>query len=420
MVARISSSNNLYGALVYNQNKVEKGRAKIIFAHRMIENREGKFDMNTTLQSFEPYLVANRRTEKPVLHVSLNPDPKDTLSDERLSEIAEEYMQKTGYGDQPFIVYKHEDIERRHLHIVSLRVDENGRKMNDKFEYRLSMQVCRGLEEKYGLVPAERKLPLESLPFKKVEYEKGDLKHQIANVIRPVAESWHFQSFREYRALLSLFNVAVEEVSTPRGRLYNDFWDLEAHREVRGVVYSALNEKGEKVGNPFNSSLFRKEVGLDALKKRYEKSKVTMREKGLKERSKQVIAEALPACKSRPELERALEKQGMSVVFRTNGQGRIYGATFIDHRQKAVFNGSRLGKEFSANVFNEKFNETGICPGNTFKAGEAEQKPFQETGENANLGGIFSLLIPESATNDEIEERNLTRLMKKKKKQQHF
>ena len=39
-----------------------------------------------------------------------------------------------------------------------------------------------------------------------------------------------------------------------------------------------------------------------------------------------------------------------------NPEGRLYGITFIDHTSRTVFNGSRLGKPFSANVFNELFN----------------------------------------------------------------
>jgi hypothetical protein len=151
--------------------------------------------MHTCLQSFEPYLLANKRTEKPVLHISINPDPKDKLSDEQLSEIAQTYMQKMGYGDQPFIVYKHEDIERRHIHVVSLRVDEDGRKIDHNFERKRSMDICRNLEQQYGLVPADQKKREEGLPLKKVDYSKGDVKHQIANVIRSVARDYHFFEF---------------------------------------------------------------------------------------------------------------------------------------------------------------------------------------------------------------------------------
>ncbi len=407
MVAKISSSNNLYGALAYNQNKVDEKHAKVIFSNKIIETVDGQFNINTGLQSFEPYLLENelsakRKIQKPVLHISINPDPKDKLNDEQFSEIAQEYMQKMGYGEQPFIVYKHEDIERKHIHIVSLRVDEQGKKINDKFEHRRSMNACRELEQKYGLVPADQKQKQENLPLKKVDYKKGDVKHQIANVIRPVVKDYHFLSLKEYRALLSLYNVGVEEV---RGEV-ND-------KKYRGLVYSALNKKGEKVGNPFKSSLFGKSVGVENIEKRIKKSAEVIKNRKLKERSKLIIAEAMKNCKNRSGFEKALGKQGISVLFRTNDEGRIYGATFIDHEQKCVFNGSRLGKEFSANVFNELFKTT-------VKQDKKQGfEPFRKSGgdfeENSGLGGIFSIFNPETEDFPN-EEMQLTYRKKKKRR----
>jgi len=419
MIAKISSSNNLYGALAYNQTKVDKEKAKVIFANKIIENRDGTFDMRTCLQSFESCLPAKYRTEKPILHVSINPDPKDKLTDEQLSEIAQIYMQKMGYGDQPFIVYKHEDIEREHIHIVSLRVDENGKKIDSAFEHRRSMDVCRELEQKYGLVAADKKRRQDVLPLKKVDYEKGDVKQQLANVIRPISKEWYFQSFNEYKTLLSIYNIGVEEVKgvkSPSGDL-----------GVLGLSYSALNAKGEKVGAPFKSSLFGKEAGYEALNSRYVKSKEIIKEKGLKERSKKVISEALLNCKSRPELEKALAKQNISAIFRENEQGRIYGATFIDHEQKCIFNGSSLGKEFSANTFNDIFSLNHDLQDYkiTLKQEQESSQSFNHVNQDSrgsDLDGFFDFFSvnQESDISDEIAEHDLIRRLKKKKKQQRI
>ena len=79
-------------------------------------------DIRLALLSFENYLLANRNTEKPVLHISLSPAPEDRLTDRRLAELAERYMQKMGYGDQPYITYKHADTHNTHIHIVSVCV----------------------------------------------------------------------------------------------------------------------------------------------------------------------------------------------------------------------------------------------------------------------------------------------------------
>ena len=428
MVAKISSGNTLYGILAYNQIKVDEGHAKVIFSNKMIEPLDGKFDIHLCLRSFEACLSANKRTENPILHISLNPDPKDVLTDEQLSEVAQEYMQRMGYGDQPFIVYKHEDIERKHIHIVSLRVDENGKKIDHNFERRRSMKVCRDLEQQFNLTPAIKPHlpPVSHLPLKPVDCNKGDVKHQIANVIRPIAKEYHFLSLKEYRALLSLYNVGVEEV---RGEING--------KEYRGLVYFALNDKGIKVGSPFKSSLFGKSVGIDALEKRIEKSAEVIKDRGMKERSKRVITAAMRTTNNRTDFEKALEKQGISALFRQNEEGRIYGATFIDHEQRCVFNGSRLGKEFSANVFNELFNgRESHTPTENTPFAPSQESPMPHPShsnptyeENFNSGEIgagwksaepifdFSF-TPDYSVSDDRAEQELIRRLKKKKKQQ--
>lgn len=404
----MSSGSSIYGVLSYNQLKVDDQHAKVVLTNRMIEPRDGIYDINICMRSFEPYLLANNRTEKPVLHISLNPDPKDVLTDEQLSGIAQEYMDKMGYGNQPFIVYKHEDIDRHHLHIVSLRVDENGAKLDHNFEHRRSMKVCRELEEKYNLAPATKKQWQEGTPLKPVDYDKGDVKHQIANVIRPVVNGYHFQSFKEYRAMLSLYNINVEEVKGEvKGKIY------------QGLVYSALNDKGEKVGNPFKSSLFGKSVGFNAIEKRCEQSKEIISEKNLREPTKHAVAKVLRTTGNRADFEKELAKVGISVLMRENKEGRIYGVTFIDHNTKCVLNGSRLGKEFSANVINGLDSppakaEKHLQPDNA--AHSFEPTPTAQQESDNVIDGVAGIFSTEIHGTDPEEERFIRRMKKKRRK----
>ena len=117
MIAKIGRSGNLYGALAYNQLKVENENGQILFANKMIETANGHYSVAQLAQSFAPYLIANCNTEKHTLHISLNPDPKDKVSDDKFREMAEEYMREMGYGEQPFVVFKHTDIDRSHIHV---------------------------------------------------------------------------------------------------------------------------------------------------------------------------------------------------------------------------------------------------------------------------------------------------------------
>lgn len=150
----------MFGALAYNQNKVDSEEAKVLFSNRMLLSEDGNFSISECMRSFEMQMPVQLSTKKPILHISINPHPEDVLSDSQLSDIAKEYMQKLGYGDQPYLVYKHTDIDRHHIHIVGLRVDENGRPLNDKFEHRRSKQITRELEKNTGFTRQnERNVP---------------------------------------------------------------------------------------------------------------------------------------------------------------------------------------------------------------------------------------------------------------------
>ena len=111
MVAKISTGKDLYGALAYNQTKVENGHAKILDANLLPYPEDGRFRMGETMKAFTAWLPSHFRTEKPVIHISLNPHPDDVLTDGQLAAIGREYMEKLGYGNQPFLIFKHEDID---------------------------------------------------------------------------------------------------------------------------------------------------------------------------------------------------------------------------------------------------------------------------------------------------------------------
>lgn len=311
----------------------------------MLLNEDGNFSIGECMHSFEMQMPVQLSTKKPIVHISINPHPEDVLSDQQLTDIAQEYMQKLGYGNQPYLVYKHEDIDRHHIHIVGLRVDENGKPLNDKFEHRRSKQITRELEKKYDLHPAERKERTERPELKKVDYAAGDVKHQIGNAVKGACYSYRFRSFGEYKALLACYNVYAEEV---KGEI--------SGKPYQGIVYSAMNDKGEKVGNPVKASRIGKSVGYEALERRMQKSGEVIKDKNLKERTRRTVAAVMKTADNRKELERQLKQQGIDVLFRQNDSGRIYGVTFIDHDNRVVLNGSRLGKEFSANVFNETYS----------------------------------------------------------------
>lgn len=108
MVAKISIGSSLYGALAYNGEKINKEEGRLLATNKIFDNCTGKLDIARAMEDFSRYLSPHIRTEKPVIHISLNPHPNDRLTDTELEGIAREYMEKMGYGSQPYIVFKHE------------------------------------------------------------------------------------------------------------------------------------------------------------------------------------------------------------------------------------------------------------------------------------------------------------------------
>ena len=270
MVAKISMGSSLYGALAYNGEKINEARGKLLATNKIYNDGTGTVDIGRALNDFLLYMPSQTRVEKPVVHISLNPHPEDRLTDTDLQNIAREYLEKLGFGEQPYMVYKHEDIDRHHVHIVTVNVDENGRRLNCDFLFRRSDRIRRELEEKYGLRPAERRSERLENPLHGVDVSAGDVKRQVGNTVKAVCRQYRFQTMGEYRALLSLYNVTVEETQgNVRGR------------EYRGLVYSATDSNGNKVGNPFKSSLFGKTVGYDAVQKKFARSGQDIRDRKL-------------------------------------------------------------------------------------------------------------------------------------------
>ena len=350
MIAKISSTENLGGALGYNFKKVEKGEASILLATELYQDRGGRYTMEDVLADMEALIPKKCRTKKAVFHCSLNPHPDEKLSDETLMQIAREYMEALGYGNQPYIVFKHNDIAREHIHIVSLRVDSKGRKIDDRFEKRRSKQITDALEKRFGLIPSSKVADKAVEETPKIDTTQGNIKEQVTSVIRMVLKHYRFCSLGELNAVLSKYNLAVEEVKTEfRGKKYD------------GLIYVPTDDRGGKVSTPIHASDIGRGVGYTAVQNRMQKSKQTI--KPLIPTVRRKVLEVMRTSPDTKEkLQQKLEEQGLRVVIRRNESGRIYGITFIDDEQGVALNGSRLGKGYAANVFNGYFSNPAHNP----------------------------------------------------------
>ena len=318
MVAKISVGSSLYGALSYNGEKLNKDEAHLLGANKIVLPPDEKVNIGQLVDNFHLFMPKQGRTKK----------------------LAREYLEKIGFGDQPWIAFKHEDIDRHHIHIVTVNVDEQGKRIDMAFLHRRSKKATQELEEKYNLKKADRQRVDPNEPIRKVD-PAGDLKRQVANAVKLVGMRYKFQTLGEFNAVLGLYNIRCEQTD---GRVNG--------REYHGLVYFAMDDNGNTIANPFKASRLGKFASRAAINGHFQRSAI-----GIDIRpTKRIIKDAMDHATGKQDFIDKLKAQGIDLVLRYTAEGRIYGATYVDHNTQTVLNGSRLGREFSANALEQWFN----------------------------------------------------------------
>ena len=341
MVAKITIPKSIEAALNYNEKKVQKAAAECLHAANYLSEAKN-MNFYQKLNGFEMLNNLNSRATTKTIHISLNFDPSEKLSNDKLIEVANVYMEKIGFGQQPFLVYKHEDAGHPHIHIVSTTIKANGSRINTHNIGRNQSEKARKeIEQQYGLIKAERQQQLLRPGIKPVNalkaiYGKSETKHSISNVVGAVFSQYKFTSLPEFNAALKQFNVVADR-GKEEGRIYMN----------RGLVYRILDTDGNKVGVPIKASSIGCKPILDNLEKKFAANEVA--KEPLKQRTKNAIDECLQTSPgSMKNLVATLNQKNIYTLLRQNAEGRLYGITFVDNQYKVVFNGSDLGKGYSA------------------------------------------------------------------------
>ena len=348
MVTIIKTSHSIRSIFNYNENKVKTGIAECIGAGNYPVDVDKMSDV-MKLNRFTKRLELNENAKRNSVHISLNFDPSENHSKEKLIAIADTYMEKIGFGKQPYLVYQHHDAGHPHLHVVTINIERDGKRIDlHHLGIRKSEPARKEIEELFGLVKAEGRKKTEEfklLPIAigKVQYGRIESKKAISNVLNAVLNQYKYASLPELNAVLKQYNVLADRGSE-NSKIFLS----------KGLVYRILDEQGKPIGVPIKASDFYSKPTLKFIEEKFKRNEI--RRIPDKARVKIVIDIALlrEQSISTNELARLLEKEGINTVFRRSAEGLLYGITYIDHQTKSVFNGSSLGKEYSAKAIQER------------------------------------------------------------------
>lgn len=353
MVAVIGSGVSIRRTFLYNENKVKEGVAECLMASAYPMDLE-QMDERQRLNMLLKTAALNPDVKRSSIHISLNFAPGEQLSDATLKEIASDYMARIGFKDQPFLLYRHDDAAHPHLHIVTTKIRPDGsRIVTQNIGKNLSEPARKAIENKYGLVKAEQQkeqsFALKPVNASKVIYGEQPTKKAISAVLQSVLQGYKYTSLPELNAVLNQYNITADS-GTEGSRIF----------QHRGLVYHLLDAKGSPVGVPVKASSLYNNPGLKFLEKQYLKNELSRQQH--KDRVKNAVDLILlrnPQL-SLEQLAQKLKTEGIHLAVRKNAEGFIYGLTYVDHRTKCVFNGSTLGKKYSAKGIGERLPATGI------------------------------------------------------------
>jgi hypothetical protein len=350
MVVKITTPYSVTKALNYNEKKVQKGVASCLCAANFLKD-VGALHFGEKLRRFKALNDLNTRAKTNTLHISLNFDPAEKLPRERLVQIAAAYMQKIGFAAQPYLVYEHRDAGHPHIHIVTTTIQENGRRIDTyNIGKNQSQKARKELEQGFGLVKAGEKKKRQSNPDEpfanqKIRYGKTDTKRAVTAVLNTVIHDYRYTSLAELNAVLRLYNLAAD-AGKEGSRMHRN----------GGLVYHVLNDDGKPIGVPIKASAITFGPTLNYLEQQFKKG--AERREPYKQKLKTAIDFQL--CQrpnSLADFTTGLQSEKVTVVPRKNEQEILYGLTYIDHRTKCVFNGSDLGKGYSAAAIQKRILE---------------------------------------------------------------
>ncbi|MES2328142.1 MAG: relaxase/mobilization nuclease domain-containing protein [Bacteroidota bacterium] len=405
MVAKITSPSRIQAALNYNEKKVQEGKAECLHAAGYLREA-GEMNFYQKLEGFERLNKLNSRATTKTLHISLNFDPSEKLSNEKLTSIATDYMEKIGFGDQPWLMYKHKDAGHPHIHIVTTTIQEDGKRIDTyNIGRNQSEKARKEIEQSYNLVRAEdqkRLLHKQIIPVhaEKIGYGKTETKKSITSVVNAVFNTYRFCSLPEFNAILKTYNVVADR-GQEDGRIYKH----------KGLMYRVLDKDGNKIGVPIKASSISSKPTLEKLESLFQKNKP------LKELFQNAIKKSMDEVLSQHPGNMAsfisrLEQKNIRTVLRQNAEGKIYGITFVDNNNKTVFNGSDIGKAYSAAHLIKQFELFA-------KQNPVQEGIYQTKGMDAlqiSAESIIDLLLSPQIQSDYVPDQLLKKKRKKKRR----
>lgn len=397
MIVHIHKSNPTMGRVLrYNEDKVARGVASVLY----VTNMNGK-QINNINAAFE---IRERMTIRDIEHLSfqmsINPGPDDSITEERIPEFAAELMKELGYEKQPWVIFRHDDIERVHYHVVSIRADERGRKIKDFYEHRKCERITRSLENKYGIKVGNDKIKAEENALGSVIFTPGkeNITSGIESCIRD-SLAYHFTTEMQFAEILKCHSVQVQE-GIGRGT-------MKGHLSFQGL---------DSDGRPCTGSVSDAILGFDVmniLQERIWENKSVPQDAARIQLRRDMAGIIGDSC-SWKEISDKFRDKYVDIVLYRDSEGRPRAVTFIDHRSRCAFKSSEVSRSLSARLLAVAADENGH--GDDIAQNDGIGTDAKEYGVTETLKACINFFIPASISGGNVPQDYMEPRKKKRKR----
>ncbi|MBN9383539.1 MAG: relaxase/mobilization nuclease domain-containing protein [Chitinophagaceae bacterium] len=338
MFAKIGRGQEIAETLEYNEEKLEAAQAKCLWAGNFAKDVED-LSREDKRYHFTRLISLNENVHKPVLHISLNFHPTDKLSDAQLVQISREYLEKMGFGRQPYLIYRHTDIAHPHTHLITTYIQKDGKAVPvPRSQFYYSQQISREMELRYHLASLGKRDRMQERSGQPltIQYGKVPTMPALSNVLDKVVGQYKCTSLEELNAVLRLYNVEAYR-GREESRLY----------KYRGLIYRVLDEQGKRTGSQVKASAFDSKPTLARLERQFELHRSEPRRQEYAEHIQAAVDWALAQRQLDPAgLEKSLQKERITMVRmkdKTAGEERLF---YVDHQTRSVFDARQLGERY--------------------------------------------------------------------------
>ncbi|WP_394363574.1 relaxase/mobilization nuclease domain-containing protein [Chitinophaga costaii] len=367
---------------MYNEKKVQQGVARLLMTSGYWKD-DPSLSVSEKLALMEKNTSLNHRAKYKSLHVTLNFHPDEQLSPALLKRLATEYMQRIGFGEQPFLVYQHFDAAHPHVHIIAPTIRANGTLLDLNYiGKRKSEPACRAMEQKFQLIVAEKKeltVREQIVPahISSAMYGKGPTKKTISDIVQAVIKYYKFNSLEQLNAVLHQYHVIADQ-GPEHSRMH----------QKKGLCYSIIDTQGNKIGVPIKASSLWYQPTLTKIEALFVANHRDKKKHAPAIRQAIDQALQLTTCTNKEALATILRSHQIEVIYRTNAAGRTYGITFIDNINRVVFNGRELGKQTAAAAIEQRLapssNNRTEPPSPSIKPAHVERTPTNSSAAHVD------------------------------------